>query len=118
VKTTLFKICFKWVNLCRYTEDILTDTRGLAFSRNKVTVSTSGLVPEIERYLTESQASLAVSLNATTDEIRSWIMPINRKYNLERLLGVLKDHFPRQDMVGALYKLNSAEQVDFSLPIA
>lgn len=78
--------------------DILVDTRGLAFSRNKVTVSTSGLVPEIERYLNESQGSLAVSLNATTDEIRSWIMPINRKYNMERLLGVLKDRFPRRDM--------------------
>ena len=78
--------------------DILTDTRGLAFSRNKVTVSTSGLVPEIERFLNESQGSLAVSLNATTDEIRSWIMPINRKYNLDKLLGVLKDNFPRVDM--------------------
>ena len=76
--------------------DVLTDPRGLAFSRNKVTVSTSGLVPEIERYLKESSGSLAVSLNATTDEIRSWIMPINRKYNLERLLGTLREHFPRQ----------------------
>ena len=75
--------------------DILTDTRGLAFSQNKVTVSTSGLVPEIERYLRESRGSLAVSLNATTDEIRSWIMPINRKYNLERLLGTLRNNFPR-----------------------
>jgi len=77
--------------------DVLTDPRGLAFSQNKVTVSTSGLVPEIERYLNESTGSLAVSLNATTDEIRSWIMPINRKYNLERLLGVLRDNFPRQN---------------------
>jgi 23S rRNA (adenine2503-C2)-methyltransferase len=76
--------------------DVLTDPRGLAFSRNKVTVSTSGLVPEIERYLKESSGSLAVSLNATTDEIRSWIMPINRKYNLERLLGTLRENFPRQ----------------------
>ena len=52
--------------------DILVDPKGLAFSRNKVTVSTSGLVPEMQRYLNESQGSLAVSLNATTDEIRSW----------------------------------------------
>jgi len=61
-------------------------------------VSTSGLVPEIERFLNESQGSLAVSLNATTDEIRSWIMPINRKYNMASLLGVLGDHFPRRDL--------------------
>ncbi|EEH60633.1 uncharacterized protein MICPUCDRAFT_12802 [Micromonas pusilla CCMP1545] len=77
--------------------DVLLDDRGLGFSKNKVTVSTSGLVPEIERYLAESQGSLAVSLNATTDEIRSWIMPINRKYNLERLLGALRANFPRRD---------------------
>lgn len=77
--------------------DVLTDPRGLAFSQNKVTVSTSGLVPEIERYLNESRGSLAVSLNATTDEIRSWIMPINRKYNLDKLLGVLRDNFPRKN---------------------
>ena len=76
--------------------DILTDPRGLALSHNKVTVSTSGLVPEMERYLRESRGSLAVSLSATTDEIRSWIMPINRKYNLERLIGALAEHFPRK----------------------
>ena len=35
-------------------------------------------------------------MNATTDETRSWIMPINRKYNLERLLGTLRENFPRR----------------------
>jgi 23S rRNA (adenine2503-C2)-methyltransferase len=75
--------------------DILLDDKGLAFSRNKVTVSTSGLVPQMERFLRESEASLAVSLNATTDYIRNWIMPINRKYNLETLLGLLRREFPR-----------------------
>lgn len=75
--------------------DILLDEKGLGFSRNKVTVSTSGLVPQMERFLRESEASLAVSLNATTDYIRNWIMPINRKYNLEALLGLLRREFPR-----------------------
>ena len=78
--------------------DILLDPRGLAFSRNKVTVSTSGLVPQMERFLSESEASLAVSLNATTDYIRNWIMPINRKYNLDSLLGLLRREFPRTDL--------------------
>ena len=50
--------------------DILLDEKGLGFSRNKVTVSTSGLVPQMERFLRESEASLAVSLNATTDYIQ------------------------------------------------
>jgi len=80
--------------------DILLDNKGLAFSRNKVTVSTSGLVPQMERFLHESEASLAVSLNATTDYIRNWIMPINRKYNLDSLLGLLRQEFPRQTPLG------------------
>jgi len=78
--------------------EILLDEKGLAFSRNKVTVSTSGLVPQMERFLRESEASLAVSLNATTDYIRNWIMPINRKYDLNALLGLLRREFPRTSL--------------------
>jgi 23S rRNA (adenine2503-C2)-methyltransferase len=54
--------------------DILVDPAGFAFSRNKVTVSTSGLIPPLRRFLAESPANLAVSLNATTEAVRSWIM--------------------------------------------
>ncbi|KAL2559752.1 Radical SAM superfamily protein [Forsythia ovata] len=71
--------------------DILVDEQGLHFSPRKVTVSTSGLVPQIKRFLNESNCALAVSLNATTDEVRNWVMPINRKYNLEMLLGILRE---------------------------
>lgn len=72
---------------------IMTDPKGLNFSKNRVTVSTSGLIPGIERFLDESDCMLAVSLNATTNEIRNWIMPINRKYPLEDLLGVIRKRF-------------------------
>eukprot|EP00898_Chlorokybus_atmophyticus_P007945 jgi/Chlat1/8151/Chrsp76S09201 len=75
--------------------DIMVDLHGLHLSHNKVTVSTSGLVPEIRTFCQQSKANLAVSLNATTDEIRSWIMPINRKYNLASLMQVLREEFPR-----------------------
>ncbi|KAH6770779.1 Radical SAM superfamily protein [Perilla frutescens var. hirtella] len=71
--------------------DILVDEQGLHFSPRKVTVSTSGLVPQLKRFLKESDCALAVSLNATTDEVRNWVMPINRKYNLELLLGTLRE---------------------------
>ncbi|KAL6567819.1 hypothetical protein OROGR_001487 [Orobanche gracilis] len=71
--------------------DILVDDQGLHFSPRKVSISTSGLVPQIKRFLKESNCALAVSLNATTDEVRNWIMPINRKYNLELLLGTLRE---------------------------
>ncbi|KAJ0985831.1 hypothetical protein J5N97_004187 [Dioscorea zingiberensis] len=70
---------------------IMVDEQGLQFSPRKVTVSTSGLVPQLKRFLHESNCSLAVSLNATTDEVRNWIMPINRKYNLGLLLGTLRE---------------------------
>lgn len=76
--------------------NILVDTAGLALSRNKVTVSTSGLVPQMQRFCRESPASLAVSLNATTDEVRDWLMPVNRRYNLETLFGALRGIFPRE----------------------
>jgi 23S rRNA (adenine2503-C2)-methyltransferase len=72
---------------------VLLDDFGLKFSRRKVTVSTSGLVPAIRRFGAESDARLAVSLNATTDEVRDWIMPINRKHPLDELLGCLRE-FP------------------------
>uniref|UniRef100_A0A7S3EP11 Radical SAM core domain-containing protein n=1 Tax=Rhodosorus marinus TaxID=101924 RepID=A0A7S3EP11_9RHOD len=85
--------------------NILTSNKGLGLSHNKVTVSTSGLVPEIVRFFKESPANLAVSLNATTDEIRDWIMPINKKYNLASLLGTLKTVIPRRDDGKALKKI-------------
>ncbi|MFT4703131.1 MAG: 23S rRNA (adenine2503-C2)-methyltransferase [Bradymonadia bacterium] len=72
--------------------NIMLDSDGLNMSRRKVTVSTSGLVPAIRRFGAESNARLAVSLNATTDEVRDWIMPINRKHPLDELLGALREY--------------------------
>ncbi|KAL6347603.1 hypothetical protein AAG906_026130 [Vitis piasezkii] len=47
--------------------------------------------PKLKRFLRESNCVLAVSLNATTDEVRNWVMPINRKYNLSLLLQTLRE---------------------------
>ncbi|KAH7570271.1 hypothetical protein JRO89_XS05G0079500 [Xanthoceras sorbifolium] len=71
--------------------NIMVHEQGLHFSPRKVTVSTSGLVPQLKRFLHESNCALAVSLNATTDEVRNWIMPINRKYKLSFLLETLRE---------------------------
>ncbi len=59
-----------------------TDRNGMGFSNRKVTISTCGLAPMIEKMAddTEMDASLAVSLNATTDEVRDRIMPVNKTY--------------------------------------
>ncbi|MDC0358108.1 23S rRNA (adenine(2503)-C(2))-methyltransferase RlmN [Oligoflexia bacterium] len=71
---------------------ILNDDFGLGVAARKITVSTAGLVPEIKRFAESGvDANLAISLNATTDEIRSSIMPINKRYPLARLLKTLRE---------------------------
>ena len=73
---------------------IMIDGNGLQLSNRRVTVSSCGLVPEMERLGRElPNVNLAVSLNATTDELRNRIMPINRKYPLKELLRACRE-FP------------------------
>jgi 23S rRNA (adenine2503-C2)-methyltransferase len=70
---------------------ILVDELGANLSHRRITLSTAGLVPAIEKLGREEvQCNLAISLNATTDEVRDRIMPINRKWNLERLLAAVR----------------------------
>jgi len=69
---------------------ILTDPDGFQFSTRKVTVSTSGMVPQMAELGRGATVNLAVSLNATTDEVRSQIMPVNRSYPLKELLAACK----------------------------
>src|SRR5277367_3480503 len=70
---------------------ILLDPKGLALSPRHVTLSTSGIVPGIERLGQEKiRPSLAISLNASSDEQRDALMPINRKYPLEVLLDACR----------------------------
>lgn len=75
--------------------DILLHDECFNFSRQHVTVSTSGLAPQIEKFGDETTVKLAISLNATTDDVRDVVMPVNKKFNLERLLeacGKMKLH--------------------------
>jgi 23S rRNA (adenine2503-C2)-methyltransferase len=73
---------------------IQTDPAGADFSRRRITVSTAGLVPGIEKLAAETttalRVNLAVSLNATTDEVRDVLMPINKKWNIARLLEAVR----------------------------
>jgi len=68
---------------------------GLNFSRRRVTLSTCGLVPGIQRLGEELPINLAVSLNAADDDTRNRLMPINKKYPLKQLIGALMA-FPLQ----------------------
>lgn len=65
---------------------ILTHPHGFNISHRKITVSTSGLVPQMLELGKRSKVNLAVSLNATTDSLRDEIMPVNKRYNLKALL--------------------------------
>jgi 23S rRNA (adenine2503-C2)-methyltransferase len=70
---------------------LLTDPIGFGMSPRKVTVSTVGLVPAIRKLAaSDVSVSLAVSLNATTDEIRSQVMPINDRFPISELLDAIK----------------------------
>src|SRR5205823_12847657 len=63
---------------------ILTDDKGLGLSQRRITVSTVGLVPRIEQLGKEDvRPNLAVSLNASSNETRDRIMPVNRKWPIE-----------------------------------
>ncbi|MEE8506617.1 MAG: 23S rRNA (adenine(2503)-C(2))-methyltransferase RlmN [Kiloniellales bacterium] len=65
---------------------VIMDPEGLAFSKRKITLSTSGVVPMMARCGTELGVNLAVSLHAVTDELRDRLMPINKKYPLAELM--------------------------------
>ncbi len=65
---------------------VILDDHGYGLSRRRVTVSTSGVVPMIERLARDCPVALAVSLHAPTDELRDHLVPLNRKYPLDELL--------------------------------
>lgn len=69
--------------------EVLHDPWGMHVSKRKITVSTSGLVPEMWK-ITANKVRLAVSLNASNDEIRNQVMPINKRYPLKELLAECK----------------------------
>lgn len=71
---------------------IAMDPEGIQLSRRRITLSTSGVVPEIARTATEIGCLLAVSFHATTDAIRDKLVPINKRWNIEVLLEALRDY--------------------------
>ena len=82
---------------------IVMDPEGICLSRKRITLSTSGVVPEISRTADEIGCLLAVSFHGTTNEIRDKLVPINKKWNIETLIKALKD-YPR---------LSNSERITF-----
>ncbi len=69
---------------------VIMDNEGIALGRRRITLSTSGVVPEIARTANEIGCLLAVSFHATTDEVRDQLVPINKKWNIATLLDALR----------------------------
>ncbi len=72
--------------------EVIHSPWGINLSRKKITVSTSGLIPEMYK-VAEAKVRLAVSLNAYSDEVRSLVMPINKKYPLKDLLDECRRYY-------------------------
>jgi 23S rRNA (adenine2503-C2)-methyltransferase len=71
---------------------IVMDGEGIAISKRRITLSTSGVVPMMQRCGAELGVNLAVSLHAVNDELRDEIMPINRKYPIAELMAACRDY--------------------------
>ena len=69
---------------------VVMDDEGIGLGRRRITLSTSGVVPEIARCATEIGCLLAVSFHATTDEVRDKLVPVNKKWNIATLLEALR----------------------------
>ncbi len=71
---------------------IAMDPEGISLSRRRITLSTSGVVPEIARTAQEIGCQLAISFHATTDEVRDRLVPINKRWPIADLLDALRDY--------------------------
>jgi 23S rRNA (adenine2503-C2)-methyltransferase len=73
--------------------DLMMDDFAYGFSKRRVTLSTSGIVPALQKLSEVSEVALAVSLHAPNDALRDRLVPINKKYPLQELLGVCRNYF-------------------------
>ena len=71
---------------------IFTSNEGIGISKKKITLSTSGIIPFIEKCGNELDVNLAISLHAVNDTLRNVLVPINKKYNLESLIKSIKNY--------------------------
>ena len=72
--------------------EIASDGEGISLSKRRITLSTSGVVPEIVRAGAEIGTMLAISLHATTNEVRNKLVPLNKKYPIAELLQACRDY--------------------------
>ena len=72
--------------------EIIMDHAGISLSRRRITLSTSGIIPEIDKCGKDLGVNLAISLHATDDKLRDQLVPINKKYNIKQLLDAVRSY--------------------------
>jgi len=87
--------------------DIIHDHNGMNLGRGRITISTSGILPKIKKFIDEERGyKLAISLNATDDDTRTKIIPINKKWNIQMLMDALEKYpVDKKNMVMLEYVL-------------
>ena len=87
--------------------DIIHDHNGMNLGRGRITISTSGILPKIKKFIDEGRGyKLAISLNATDDDTRTKIIPINKKWNIQMLMDALEKYpVDKKNMVMLEYVL-------------
>jgi 23S rRNA (adenine2503-C2)-methyltransferase len=87
--------------------EVITDSNwGLGISPRRVTLSTVGLIPQIQKLIAETRVNLAISLHAPTEELRGRLMPVNRKYPLQQLMDCCRSlPIPRRKRITFEYVL-------------
>jgi len=87
--------------------EVMTDTSGgIGISPRRITLSTVGLIPQIQKLIEETRVNLAISLHAPSDELRGQLMPVNRKYPLQQLIACCRSlPIPRRKRITFEYVL-------------
>jgi 23S rRNA (adenine2503-C2)-methyltransferase len=97
---------------------ILMDDLGFDLSRRRVTLSTSGLVPQIYKLAEETNVALAVSLHAPDDDLRSELVPINRKHPIAELLDACWHYIDEQNGRSVTFEYVMLDGINDSVPQA
>jgi 23S rRNA (adenine2503-C2)-methyltransferase len=91
---------------------IMRDDLGLGLANKRVTLSTAGLVPMIDRLSVESDVSLAVSLHAPTDELRTQLVPLNKKYPIAELMDACVRYAQRKPRTSITFEYTMMKGVN------
>jgi len=92
--------------------DIMRDDFAYGLSKYRITLSTSGVVPAMEKLKEDTDVALAVSLHAATDELREILVPINKKYPIKQLLATCKHYFDKEPRRKVMFEYVMLDKVN------